>query len=291
MTDLIDRLSDISDIYDAVFCDLWGCLHNGVEPFPDAVAALQQYRALGGIVLLLTNAPRPKASVVRQLDKIGVPHDAYDEVVSSGDASQYGMLSGLAGTRVYHLGPAKDDSFFTNLPDDFDGKTITRVPLEQAEGIVCTGLFDDQTETAQDYRATLLYAKQKRMKLLCTNPDIIVDMGEKRIYCAGAIAALYTEMGGESLYFGKPHPPIYDLARRRLAAIKRPPDDRILAIGDGIHTDIQGGLAEGFDTLFITGGLAATEFGADPQNPDPLLVQAWFNAHQISATAAIPFLR
>ncbi len=291
MTDLIHRLADISDRYDAVFCDLWGCLHNGVEPFPDAVAALQQFRAKGGVVVLLTNAPRPKASVVRQLDKIGVPHDAYDEVVSSGDASQYGMLAGLAGTRVYHLGPEKDDSFFTDLPDDADGKEITRVPLDQAEGIICTGLFDDQAETPEDYRPTLLYAKQKGMKLLCTNPDIVVDMGDKRIFCAGAIAALYTEMGGESLYFGKPHPPIYDLARRRLAAIKRVPDDRILALGDGIHTDIQGGLSEGFDTLFITGGLAATEFGPDPETPDPAMLQSYFDSHQIAATAAIAYLR
>ena len=291
MTDLIESLADISDIYDAVFCDLWGCLHNGVSPFPEAVAALQQFRAGGGIVILLTNAPRPRAAVIRQLDKIGVPHDTYDDVVSSGDASQFGMVSGLVGTKVYHIGPQKDASFFTDLPEGLDADLITRVPLDQAEGIICTGLFDDQTETPEDYRATLLYAKQKAMKLLCTNPDIVVDMGEKRLYCAGAIAALYSEMGGESLYFGKPHPPIYDLARRRLALLKRAPDDRILAIGDGIHTDIQGGLAEGFDTLFITGGLAATEFGPDPENPDPLRVQAWFSAHQISATAAIPFLR
>lgn len=291
MTQLIPALSDISDRYGALFCDLWGCLHNGVEPFPAAVAALQQFRSRGGAVILLTNAPRPRAAVTRQLDRIGVPHDAYDDVVSSGDASQYGMLSGLVGTKVYHLGPEKDHTFFTDLPEDAEGKTITRVPLDQAEGIVCTGLFDDQTETPEDYRATLLYAKQKRMKLLCTNPDLVVDMGENRIFCAGAIAALYTEMGGESLYFGKPHPPIYDLARRRLAALKRVPDDGILAVGDGIHTDIQGGLSEGFDTLFITGGLAADQFGPDRDNPDPAMLKDWFDAHQISATAAIAYLR
>ena len=291
MTQLITALSDISDRYGALFCDLWGCLHDGIEPFPAAVAALQQFRSGGGVVILLTNAPRPRAAVIRQLDRIGVPHDAYDDVVSSGDASQYGMLSGLVGTKIYHLGPEKDDTFFTDLPEDADGKTITRVPLDQAEGIICTGLFDDRTETPEDYRATLLYAKQKGMKLLCTNPDIIVDMGENRIFCAGAIAALYTEMGGESLYFGKPHPPIYDLARQRLAPLKRVPDDGILAVGDGIHTDIQGGLSEGFDTLFITGGLAADQFGPDRDTPDPAKLQDWFKAHQISATAAIAYLR
>ncbi len=291
MTNLIPNLAALSGRYDAVLCDLWGCLHDGIRPFPDAVAALQQFRAGGGIVLLLTNSPRPRGSVLQQLDGIGVPEDAYDEVASSGDASQYGVASGMAGTRLYHIGPPKDEAFFTDLPDDIGGKPITRVPLDEAEGIVCTGLFDDRTETPEDYRPTLLYAKQKRMKLLCTNPDLVVDMGEKRLFCAGAIAALYTEMGGESLYFGKPHPPIYDIARRRLARIRAVPDDRVLAIGDGIHTDIQGGLAEGFDTLFITGGLSATEFGADPEAPDADRMRDWFDAHELSPTYAIPYLR
>lgn len=291
MTTLIQNLSDISGRYDAVLCDLWGCLHNGVTAFPEAVTALQKYRAEGGIVLLLTNAPRPRPSVIRQLEKFAVPADAYDEVVSSGDASQAAMVSGIVGHRVYHLGPQKDAGFFTELADDLGGSDIKRVALDQAEGIVCTGLFDDDNETPEDYRATFLYAKQKSMKLLCTNPDLVVDLGEKRVFCAGALAAIYSEMGGESLYFGKPHPPIYDLARRRLAAFKDVPDHRILCIGDGIHTDIQGGLGEGFDTLFITGGLAANEFGADPENPDPDMMQAYFDGHQLSPTAAITALR
>ena len=291
MTQLIQNLSDISDRYNAVLCDLWGCLHNGVTPFPEAVAALQAYRAKGGIVILLTNAPRPKPSVLRILDKMGVPHDAYDDVVTSGDASQQGMLSGLAGNRVYHLGPQKDDGFFTEMPDGLDASQITRVPLKEAEGIVCTGLFDDVTETPDDYKATLIYAKQNGLKLLCTNPDIIVDYGDRRLYCAGAIATLYTEMGGESLYFGKPHPPIYELARKRLNASTQINENRILCIGDGINTDIQGGLGEGFDTLYITGGIAAEEFGPDVNAPDPALLDRFFNAKQMSPTAALPFLR
>jgi len=291
LTEIIARFSDISARYDAVFCDLWGCLHNGFAAFPEAVAALQQYRTAGGTVILLTNAPRPKGSVLRQLDKIGVPHDVYDDVVSSGDASQFGMVSGLAGQKVYHLGPAKDDSFFTDFVDGLDGSNIRRVPLAEAEGIICTGLFDDLTETPDDYRETLLFAKTKGLKLLCTNPDIVVDMGDKRVFCAGAIAQLYSEMGGESLYFGKPHPPIYDLARRQLAAIRRAPDEGILCIGDGINTDVQGGMSEGMDTLFITGGLAADRFGPDPTNPDPVLLQEFCDAHQLSPTAAISALR
>lgn len=291
MTDLIARFSDISPRYDAVFCDLWGCLHNGIQAFPEAVEALREYRATGGIVVLLTNAPRPKPSVIRQLQTFGTPDDCYDEVVSSGDASQAAMLSGMVGNRVYHLGPKKDEGFFTELAPGLDASAIERVSLEQAEGIICTGLFSDVSETPEDYRATFLYAKQKGMKLLCTNPDIAVDLGDRRVFCAGALAALYTEMGGQSIYFGKPHPPIYDLARQRLNAIKPVDDTRVICIGDGINTDIQGGLSEGFDTLFITGGLAAAEFGPDPANPDPALIQAFSDRHQITPTAAITALR
>ena len=291
MSEIISKLSDVSGRYDALFCDLWGCLHNGFRPFPEAVEALRAFRAKGGTVVLLTNAPRPKPSVLRQLDRIGVPRDCYDEVVSSGDASQAAMVSGLVGRKVYHLGPAKDNGFFTEMAEGLDASAIRRVPLEEAEGIVCTGLFDDQTETPEDYRATLLYAKNKGMKLLCTNPDIVVDMGDKRVYCAGAIAALYTEMGGESYYFGKPHPPIYDLARRRLNAIRKVADDYILCVGDGITTDIQGGIGEGLDTLFVSGGLAAEEFGDDPLDPDPEKLEAFFARHRLSPLMVIPVLR
>lgn len=288
LTEFIAQLSDISDRYDALFVDLWGCLHNGEKPFPNAVTALQKYRDRGGIVILLTNSPRPRPSVRAQLEQIGVPGNCYDDIASSGDASQVGMAAGLAGNRVYHIGPKKDLSFFTDFEDDVDARHIIRVPLQEAEGIICTGLLDDNTEKPEDYRATLLFAKQKGLKLLCTNPDIQVDRGVKRIYCAGAIAELYTEMGGRSFYFGKPHPPIFDLARRRANRIRPVFDDRVLCIGDGILTDIRGGLAEGMDTLFITGGLAVDELG---ENPTPSVVDDFFNRHQTSATAAIAALR
>ena len=297
MTQMIASLASVSGQYRAVFCDLWGCLHDGKAAFPAAVAALRAYRAQGGTVLLLTNAPRPKPSIVKQLDLLGVPADCYDEVVSSGDAAQYALITGAVGRRVYHLGPPKDDTFFTHFADDLqeilaDQPPITRVPLEEAEGIVCTGLFDDLTEAPEDYRATLLFAKTKGLRMLCANPDIVVDVGDKRIYCAGAVAQLYEQMGGQSLYFGKPHPPIYDLARRRLAAlIGEQPDAEILCIGDGIATDIQGGQSEGLDTLFITGGLAADQFGADISNPNKDLLDAWLAGHQLNPAYSISYLR
>lgn len=290
MTDLIPSLASISDGYDAVFCDLWGCLHNGQTPFPAAVAALRAFRAQGKTVLLLTNSPRPKSSVIAQLARIGVPTDTWDEIVSSGDATQYALLSGVIGTRIHHIGAVKDETFFTDLPTDAPALTITRVPLTEAEGVVCTGLKDDLTETVEDYRATLLMMKMMGLTMLCANPDLIVDLGERRLFCAGALAQAYAAMGGTALYYGKPHPPIYDLARRRLAALTGQEDARILAIGDGIGTDVQGGIAEGIDTLFITAGIAAQEFGPDPAQPDPARLRTWLAAQQLSPTHAIPFL-
>ena len=291
MTDLIASLAAVSDRYDAVFCDLWGCLHNGKTPFPAAVAALRAFRAGGGQVVLLTNSPRPRRSVQAQLAGLGVPEDIWDDIVSSGDASQYALLSGAIGQRVHHIGAAKDEVFFTDLPDDaHDPVPVTRVPLAEAEGVVVTGLRDDLTETPDDYRATLLMMKTQGLPMLCANPDLIVDLGERRLYCAGALAQAYEAMGGTALYYGKPHPPVYDLARRRLSSRTGREDHAVLAIGDGINTDVQGGIGEGIDTLFVTGGIAAHEFGPDPERPDPARLTAWLQDQRLSPTFAIPFL-
>lgn len=296
MTEIIAQLADLGTRYDALFCDLWGCLHNGKTPFPAAVAALQGFRQRGGKVLLLTNAPRPKSSIVRQLDGMGVPRDCWDEVVSSGDAAQYGMLSGAVGRKVFHIGAPKDEPFFTDFAGDLASLAatqppITRVPLAEAEGVICTGLRDDLTETPADYRAELLLAKINGLTMLCANPDIVVDMGDKRVYCAGALAEAYEQIGGQTLYFGKPHPPIYDLARRRLAGLTGGKDAQILAVGDGINTDIQGGLSEDIDTLFVTGGIDAPNFGPESDNPDKGLLDAWLQTRQLSTQYAIGHLR
>ncbi len=296
MTEIIRSLADLSGHYDAVFCDLWGCLHNGKTAYPAAVAALQGYRAAGGKVVLLTNAPRPKASVVKQLQTLRVPRDAWDIVVTSGDAAQLGMISGAVGQMVHHIGAPKDDVFFTDFAEDLAEYALTRpvihrVALAEAQGIVCTGLKDDITETPDDYRAALLLGKTLGLPMLCANPDVVVDLGDKRLYCAGALAEAYEAMGGTALYFGKPHPPIYDLARRRLVEAGGLSDPQILCIGDGIATDVQGGMSEGLDTLFITGGLAADAFGPDAENPDPGFLDAWLEARQLSPTFAMGRLR
>lgn len=285
MTQTIAALAEVAGHYDAVFCDLWGCLHNGKAPFPAAVAALQGFRAEGGKVVLLTNAPRPNATVIAQLDRMGVPRDAWDMVVSSGDAAQAAMLDGAVGHKVFHIGAAKDEDFFTILPAG--AAAPERVGMLEAEGIVCTGLADDLTETPDDYRAQLLMGKTRGLTMLCANPDIVVDLEDKRLYCAGALAGAYEEMGGTALYFGKPHPPVYDLARRRLGL----DDPRILCIGDGIGTDVAGGMAEGLDTLFITDGLAAGAFGPDPDHPEAAALARWLDDRQVYPTFAMGRLR
>ncbi|MEL6103338.1 MAG: TIGR01459 family HAD-type hydrolase [Pseudomonadota bacterium] len=290
MTQIISALSEVSSRYDAMFVDLWGCVHNGVHALPEAVAALQAYRGQGGKVILVTNSPRPRAGVEEQLDHFGVPKDAWDSIATSGDSARAAMFRGVVGQKVWFIGEDHDQQFFEPLKVIDDPVEITQVPLEEAAGIVCAGPFDAMADPAE-MRPQFLYAKQKGLKLLCANPDIVVDRGDVREWCAGALAQLYTEMGGESLYFGKPHPPIYDLARRRLAALGTDvPDSAILAIGDGVHTDVRGGMGEDFDTLFITGGLAAAETKTHGQ-PDPGALKTYLEREQVAPTFSIGHLR
>lgn len=289
MSRVIRSLAQIGADYDVLFCDLWGCLHNGKQPYPAAVAALQAFRAQGGRVVLMTNAPRPNPYVIAQLDRMGVPRDAWDAVVSSGDAAQEAMLSGAVGRTVWHVGTDKDDGFFHDIPAEFrDAPPIRRVSLAEAEGIVVTGPFDELTETPGDYHDRLTEARDRGLPLLCANPDVIVDMGETRIYCAGALAEYYEGLGGTALYFGKPHPPIYDRARRLLDL---GPEARILAIGDGIVTDVKGALDQGIDALFVTGGLAAEAMGADVENPDTARLLDWLGDHALAPRYSIGRLR
>jgi HAD superfamily hydrolase (TIGR01459 family) len=289
MTQIVAALDEISARYKALFVDLWGCLHNGREAFPEAVAALQRYKAGGGAVVLVTNAPRHRKAVAQQLDGLGVPRDCWDSIATSGDSARAAMFRGAVGRKVYFMGIDFDLTFFDPIRIVADPVAIERVPLEEAEGIVCTGPFDAHADPSV-LRPELLYAKQKGLKLLCANPDVVVDRGETREYCAGAIAELYTEMGGESLYFGKPHPPIYDLARRRLADIADVADYEILCIGDGIATDIRGALGEDLDSLFITGGLARDETRTD-RDPEKDALESYLSREMASPTYAMGFLR
>ncbi|WP_333831117.1 TIGR01459 family HAD-type hydrolase [Pararhodobacter sp.] len=293
MTEIIETLAGIGAQYDVLYCDLWGCLHDGRALYPEAVAALQGFRRGGGTVVLMTNAPRTRHAVERRLVRMGLPRDAWDVIVSSGDATQEAMLMGAAGRRLWHLGPEKDEDLFTEIPEALAGQPpLLRVPFDEAEGIICTGPFDDCADTPEDYRGRFLSAKVRGLTMLSANPDIVVDVGETRIYCAGALAQLYADMGGAVMSFGKPHPPIYDLARRRLAAMGISYDnDQVLAVGDGILTDIAGAQAEGIDALFVTGGLEASRFGPDVQAPEAAPLLAWLTGQTRTPRYAMGRLR
>jgi HAD superfamily hydrolase (TIGR01459 family) len=275
-----------------LYCDLWGCLHDGRRVFPEAVAALERFRENGGAVVLLTNSPRPSRDVALQVRALGAPDGCYDLIVSSGDAAQAAMAAGLFGRRVHHIGPDRDAGFF--LDDEGAPVDVERVPLAEADGIVCTGLFDDRTETPEDYRATLLDARSRGLKLLCANPDVVVDVGDRRIYCAGALAEAYAAAGGESYFFGKPHPPIYALTRQRLSEALglEPAADEILCLGDGLATDIRGATGEGLDALFITGGLSAMETATSRSaGPDPERLAGLLARERLAPRYAMAVLR
>ena len=290
MTKIINSLVEIADRYDALFCDLWGCVHDGLIPFPEALNAMQSFKAKGGRVILVTNAPRPHSDVRKQLNDIGVKEDIYDGIATSGDSARMALFTGALGKSVYFIGQPHDQSFFNPMNVVLDPIKIIQVSIEEADGIVCCGPFNPLKDL-NELRPLLLKAQKKGLKLLCANPDIVVDRGETREWCAGGVAALYEEIGGESIYFGKPHPPIYDLARRRLEAIgENIANHRILCVGDGVLTDIAGASAESFDSLFVTGGLAASVTKTD-DHPNPEALRAYLQDEIAKPTYSIGKLR
>ena len=258
----VERLSDLVDGVEVILSDIWGVVHNGLESFPEACKALHTYRQRGGTVILITNAPRPADSVQRQLRKLGVADETYDAIVSSGDLTR-NFVADHPGKKMFWIGPERDSSIHRGL----DAVTA---PLEQADYIVCTGLFDDETESAEDYRAMMLQAREHKLPLICANPDIVVERGDRLIYCAGAIAELYRELGGEAIFYGKPHRPIYERAMALAAERRGQPIslDRVLAIGDSVRTDLTGAHGFGIDCLFLTRGIHSEEFeGIDQLDP------------------------
>jgi HAD superfamily hydrolase (TIGR01459 family) len=261
VTAFADRFSALAADYDVVLSDVWGVVHNGVAAFPEACDALSHYRAGGGAVILITNAPRTGEAVARQLDGFGVPRAAYDGVVSSGDVTR-NVVAERKGQSIFHLGPQRDISIFSGLDVHF-------APVETADYVVCSGLFDDEAETAEDYRDLLGIMRARSLFMVCGNPDVVVERGERLVYCAGAIADLYAKLGGEVLYAGKPHRPIYDNALQKAESRRGGPAalQRVLAIGDSLRTDLKGAAALGIDCLFVTAGIHAEELGGR-ENPD-----------------------
>ena len=258
----VENLRDLVGGKEVVLSDIWGVVHNGLESFPEACDALHTFRKQGGTVILITNAPRPADSVQRQLRKLGVADDIYHAIVSSGDLTR-NFVAGRPGQKVFWLGPERDNSIYRGLDPVLS-------PLEQADYIVCTGPFDDETESAEDYRAMMLRALERKLTLICANPDIVVERGDRLVYCAGAIAELYRELGGEVIFYGKPHRPIYERAMALAAEHRGHPValSQVLGIGDSVRTDLAGAHAFGIDLLFVTRGIHSEEFeGIDQLDP------------------------
>ena len=262
----VESLRELVAGVDVVLSDIWGVVHNGLESFPEACEALHNFRQQGGTVILITNAPRPADSVQRQLRKLGVADETYDAIVSSGDLTRL-YVADHPGRKVFWLGPERDSSIHRGL-------NAVLAPLEEADYVVCTGLYDDETESAEDYRSMMLKARERKLTLVCANPDIVVERGDRLIYCAGAIAELYRELGGEVIFYGKPHRPIYERAmalagERQGHQIER---KRVLAIGDSVRTDLTGAREFGIDCLFVTRGIHSEEFeGLDQLDPASVL--------------------
>ncbi|MGB3448136.1 MAG: TIGR01459 family HAD-type hydrolase [Xanthobacteraceae bacterium] len=258
----IEHMRDLVADVDVLLSDIWGVVHNGLVAFPEACEALHTFRQRGGTVVLITNAPRPADSVQRQLRKLGVTDETYDAIVSSGDLTRH-FVADHPGKTMFWLGPERDNSIYRGLEAAF-------APIEKADYIVCTGPFDDETETPEDYRAMMEQARARNLPLICANPDIVVERGDRLIYCAGAIAELYRELGGEVIFYGKPHRPIYEramtLAEEHRQAKVSP--RRVLAIGDSVRTDLTGAHGFGINCLFVTRGIHAEEFqGVDALDP------------------------
>jgi HAD superfamily hydrolase (TIGR01459 family) len=252
---VIPHFSALASGYDVILSDVWGVVHNGLRSFPEPCEALTRARAGGAAVILITNAPRPNEAVIRQLDRLSVPHEVYDGLVSSGDVTR-NVIQSRPGQTIFHIGPERDHSIFTGLDLRF-------APLETADYVVCSGLFDDEKDTPDDYRERLAAMIARKLFMLCGNPDVVVERGDRLVYCAGAIADIYASMGGEVLYAGKPYRPIYELALAKAEAVFGRKVDlrRVLAIGDSVRTDLAGAHAFGVDCLFVTAGIHAEELG------------------------------
>jgi HAD superfamily hydrolase (TIGR01459 family) len=254
-TRFVAGLGELAERYDVIFSDVWGVIHNGRIHFPQAVAALQRFRERGGVVVLITNAPRPHPSIEAQLARLAVPRASYDGLVTSGDVT-VALMAAYQETPVHHIGPPRDRALFDVLASEF-GFAPPRVPLAAAGYVVVTGLNDEGHETPADYDTAFIDMRQHHLVMICANPDIVVHSGDRLLYCAGALAQRFEQQGGAVVYAGKPHPAIYD---RALAVAQRyclrPIDrQRVLAIGDAFHTDISGAAGQGLDALLITKGI------------------------------------
>lgn len=283
--DIIENAGDLLKGYDVLFCDVWGVVHNGVRAFGDACQALIQFRKRGGTVVLVSNAPVPGEGVAALAASLGVPRAAWDGIVTSGTIA-IEHIGQQNYQRIYAIGPQLRDRAF------FDRVNLPQTDIETAQALVCTGLNDEFSETAESYRELLEAALQRSLPFVCANPDIVVDVGGTLRLCAGAIAELYEQMGGDVFWAGKPHASTYDSALLLAADLRRNNVFRsqVLAIGDSLRTDIAGANAAGIDALFIATGIhrddVTTQGGLAAER-----VAKLFHSSGAQALGAMPALR
>ncbi len=253
--DVLTPASELAEHYDGWLCDVWGVVHNGVAAFDDAVEALCRYRAGGGYVVLITNAPRPSRAVYPQLERLGVPREAFDSIVTSGDVAQ-ALVRKRPTAPLFHLGPPRDHMML-------DGLSNPIVDSSEAEICLLTGPLSDASDTVEDYDSRLSVLLEQGVEMLCANPDLVVRSGDRLVICAGSIARRYSQMGGRVTFAGKPQAPIYEAAMTRVSELagRNVAKNSLLAVGDGLPTDIKGAALNGFDVYFITGGIHAAELG------------------------------
>jgi HAD superfamily hydrolase (TIGR01459 family) len=283
---VIPGLSAIADQYDAILCDVWGVIHNGRESFPEACEALARFGRERGPVVLISNVPRPSRFVLQQLTDLKVPEDVWSGFVASGDATFAELVKRAPGP-AWAIGPDRDDGLYEG-----SGVEILRTP-DGAAFISCTGLFDDDTEEPADYRDDLAACAARDLEMICANPDLVVQKGDKMIWCAGALADLYAELGGRVLMAGKPFAPIYEMSLREADRLAGRPvaRDRILAIGDGVRTDVAGANRQGLDLLFVAGGIHAAELAGPDGVMSATRVDAMLSDAGAHARWAAPDLR
>lgn len=266
---LVTGLRELAPGCDLILCDVWGVLHNGLRAHAEAGDALTRFRAGGGRVVLVSNAPRPAAAVQAQLDRLGVPRTAYDAILTSGDLTRQ-EVERRRDEVLHHLGPERDRPIFEGLDLTFGG-------LDQADYVVCTGLFVDDRESVEDYRDTLAVMRRRSLPMVCANPDLVVERGHQLLPCAGALAAAYEALGGEVFYAGKPHRPVYDRALAMGAELAARPiaRERVLAVGDAIRTDIAGAAGAGIASLLVARGIHGGDLIRDGALAASAHVQDW----------------
>jgi HAD superfamily hydrolase (TIGR01459 family) len=275
---LISGLRDIAGEYDAIVCDVWGVVHDGVNAYPEACAALRAFRERFGKVVLLSNAPRPPAPIREQLRRFGVPDESYDAIVTSGGASRddLAVRAAKGPLKLFHIGPEARDKVI------YEGLNVTRTGPEAADIVLLSDLGDHDRETPDDYADVLKELKARDLTVICANPDVMVPIAGKLIYCAGAVAREYEKLGGKVIYYGKPYPPIYAMALKEAVSKKR-----VLAIGDALETDIAGAANVGLDALFVAGGLHAKEVGPLTQAS----LKAFFAGRKTTVVAGVAMLK